>query len=220
MYDDDICTISSSSATSFSSSNSNVSASSSSISLLNTNSLSPASLSGPSTYSSERIYHLLKHEKHRYDIIYKKITSDVTSYWSIFGFPAKLNQQTGSFERIIGFISCGKCKKTFVYGPNSGTNHMKSHSCVAFEIKSNTSTTKSTTISTSTQPTIDKMVLIRKTLTTGQSNVIKDLIARWVCGDIRPLSIIDDSGLRVLIQECVKFGSLYGNIDVNDLLRS
>ncbi|CAF4527474.1 unnamed protein product [Rotaria sp. Silwood2] len=97
---------------------------------------------------------------------------------------------------------------------------MKSHSCVAFEMKSNTSTTKSTTISTSTQPTIDKIVLIRKTLTTGQSNVIKDLIVRWVCGDIRPLSIIDDSGLRVLIQECVKFGSLHGNIDVNDLLRS
>ncbi|CAF3556103.1 unnamed protein product [Rotaria socialis] len=97
---------------------------------------------------------------------------------------------------------------------------MKSHSCVAFEIKTNTFATNSTTISTSTQPRIDKMVLIRKTLTTGQSNVIKDLIVRWVCGDILPLSIIDDSGLQVLIQECVKFGSPYGNVDVNDLLRS
>ncbi|CAF1993261.1 unnamed protein product [Rotaria magnacalcarata] len=150
----------------------------------------------------------------------KKITSDVPSYWSIFGFPTKLNQQTGSFEKIIGFTSCGKCKKTFVYDPNSGTNHMKSHSCVAFEIKTNTFATNSTTISTSTQPRIDKMVLIRKTLTTGQSSVIKDLIVRWVCGDILPLSIIDDSGLRVLIQECVNFGSPYGNVDVNDLLRS
>jgi hypothetical protein len=50
------------------------------------------------------------------------------------------------------------------------------------------------------------MVMIRKTLTAEQSNLIKDLIVRWVCGDIRPISIIDDEGLRVLIQECVKLG--------------
>ena len=45
MFDDDVRAISSSSA--------------SSISSLNTNALSPASLSGPSSYSSDRIYHLL-----------------------------------------------------------------------------------------------------------------------------------------------------------------
>jgi hypothetical protein len=43
------------------------------------------------------------------------------------------------------------------------------------------------------------MVMIRKTLTAEQSNLIKDLIVRWVCGDIRPISIIDDEGLRELL---------------------
>ncbi|CAF4521666.1 unnamed protein product, partial [Rotaria sp. Silwood2] len=62
-------------------------------------------------------------------------------------------------------------------------------------------------------------MLIRKTLSNEQSKVIKDLMVRWVCSDNRPFSIIDDNGLRALIQECVKLGSIYGNIDVNDILR-
>ncbi|CAF2091379.1 unnamed protein product [Rotaria magnacalcarata] len=46
-----------------------------------------------------------------------------------------------------------------------------------------------------------------------------DLIAGWICTDIRPFSIIEDNGLRLLIQECIRLGSLYGNVDVNDMLR-
>jgi len=82
-----------------------------------------------------------------------------------------------------------------VYGSNSGTTHLKQHECV---IIANTKT--------STQTPIDKVFLIRKTLTDEQSKAIKDLIARWICTDIRPFSIIDDDGLRALIQECVRLG--------------
>jgi hypothetical protein len=182
-----------------------------------------SSSSNSLSYTSERIHHLLKYEKHQYDIIDNKTSSAVASYWSVFGFPAKFNTETGSFERIMGFTSCRKCKKTFVYGPNSGTTHMKQHPCV---ITGN--------MKTSTQTPIDKMMLIRKTLSDEQSKVIKDLIVRWICSDIRPFCIIDDDGLRALIQECVRLGmhlfylisveytflgSIYGNVDVNDILR-
>ncbi|CAF3786319.1 unnamed protein product [Rotaria sp. Silwood1] len=52
------------------------------------------------------------------------------------------------------------------------------------------------------QPTIEQSLTIHKDLTADQSTAIKDLIARWICTDIRP------------------FGSLYGNIDVDNILRS
>ena len=162
----------------------------------NTNNLSSSSSSSNYLpYSSERISYLLKHEKYKYRIVDNKASSAVAPYWSVFGFPEKLNEETGIFERIIGFASCNKCKKTFVYGTNSGTTHLKQHSCV---IDADTKV--------STQTSIDKMMLVRKKLSDEQSEVIRDLIVCWVCGDIRPFSIIDDNGLREHIQECVRLG--------------
>ena len=175
-----------------SSSNTNNLSSSSS----NTNNLSSSSSSSNYLpYSSKRISYLLKHEKYKYRIVDNKASSAVAPHWSVFGFPAKLNEKTSSFERIIGFASCNKCKKTFVYGTNSGTTHLKQHSCVI-----------DADMKVSTQTSIDKMMLVRKKLSDEQSKVIKDLIVWWVCGDIRPFSIIDDHGLRELIQECVRLG--------------
>jgi len=75
---------------------------------------------------------------------------------------------------------------------------MKHHSCVTYEAKTSTSISTPTR-SPKVQPTTNKMVMIRKTLTAEQSNLIKDLIVRWVCGDFRPISIIDDEGLRELL---------------------
>ncbi|CAF1492067.1 unnamed protein product, partial [Rotaria sp. Silwood1] len=101
------------------------------------------------SYSSERIYYLLKNEKQQYTIIKNKVSPPVGSYWSIFGFPAKLNKKP-------------------------------------------------------------------------------------IWNDIRPVSTIEDDGLRALVQECIRLGmdvlylvctkciflgSIYGNIEVNDILR-
>jgi hypothetical protein len=35
---------------------------------------------------------------------------------------------------------------------------------------------------------------------------IKDLQAEWVCQSVRPFSIVEDKGLRRLIQECISIG--------------
>ena len=72
---------------------------------------------------------------------------------------------------------------------------MKQHSCVI-----------DADMKVSTQTSIDKMMLVRKKLNDEQSKVIKNLIVCWICGNIRPFSIIDDHGVRELIQECVRLG--------------
>ncbi|CAF4892399.1 unnamed protein product [Rotaria sp. Silwood1] len=38
--------------------------------------------------------------------------------------------------------------------------------------------------------------------------------------DIRPFSIVNDAGLRCLVQECISLGAKYGNIHVDDILFS
>ncbi len=35
---------------------------------------------------------------------------------------------------------------------------------------------------------------------------IKDLSVEWVCGDLRPYSILEDNGFRKLAQEFVRLG--------------
>ena len=109
---------------------------------------------------------------------------------------------------------------------------MKQHSCVIDLKTQSTSSSKDVAM---TQITIEKVMVVRKTLTVEQSKTIKDLIVRWICNDILPVSIIEDDELRALIQECIRLdmdilciictkyiflGSIYGNIEVNDILRS
>jgi hypothetical protein len=202
MSTDDIFILSPSSTSSISiSSNTNASSSCTALShpIPSNKTVSSSSSLNSISYSSERIHNLLKYETQQYCIIDNDASSAVAAYWSTFGFPAELNKETGDFERIMGFTSCRKCKKTFAYGPHSGTSHMKQHPCLIDCMKTSTQ-------SQVKQTSIDKIMKTRKTLTSEQTNVIKDLIVRWVCSDIRPVSIIEDDGLRALIQECVKLG--------------
>ncbi|CAF1508392.1 unnamed protein product [Adineta ricciae] len=49
---------------------------------------------------------------------------------------------------------------------------------------------------------------------------MKDLLVRWVCQDMRPFAVVDDVGFREFSQRCISIGAQYGNIDVNQVLRS
>ena len=35
---------------------------------------------------------------------------------------------------------------------------------------------------------------------------VKYLEAQWICESIRPFSIVEDAGLRTLMQECISIG--------------
>lgn len=37
---------------------------------------------------------------------------------------------------------------------------------------------------------------------------MKSLLAEWICSNIRPISIVEDSGFKQLIQEAIKIGEL------------
>ncbi|CAF2805973.1 unnamed protein product [Rotaria sp. Silwood2] len=126
--------------------------------LISLNVTDPSSSSNSSSIeltscSIERIYYLLKTEKQQCSIIKNKISPPAVFFWPVFGFPAELNKKTGIFEIINGHTSCKKCKKTFVYGSNSGTRHMKQHPCVTDLITQSTSSSKDVSM---TQTIIEK----------------------------------------------------------------
>ena len=66
-------------------------------------------------------------------------------------------------------------------------------------------------------------------------NRIKELEARWICDDMRPIAVVDDPGFRRVAQELVSIGKLillrmksislsillvpqHGNVDVDEIL--
>ena len=70
---------------------------------------------------------------------------------------------------------------------------------------------------------------------TVTKNKIKELEARWICDDMRPVAVVDDPGFRRVAQELVSIGKLiivrmnsiplsillgaqYGNVDVDEIL--
>ncbi|CAF4265840.1 unnamed protein product [Rotaria magnacalcarata] len=48
---------------------------------------------------------------------------------------------------------------------------------------------------------------------------VKHLEAEWICQSIRPFSIVEDAGLRKLMQECISIGALHGDVKVDEVLR-
>ena len=165
----------------------------------NLNSLNFSPSASSTVYTSDKTQFLLRNEKQRYDVISNNAQSAKASHWSKFGFPAKLNEKTGIFERIFGFTSCHDCRRTFVYNSNSDTSHLIHHLC-------GSNLAQISTTSSTKQPTVEHCLTIHKSLTTDRSTTIKDLIARWICTNIRPFCIIEDDGLKQLIQECIRLG--------------
>ncbi|CAF4547775.1 unnamed protein product, partial [Rotaria sp. Silwood2] len=194
----------------------------SSLSNLISSSNSISSLSNSNSFDSEQIKRLLKYEKQKYQVI-KNESASAALWWRAFGYPAQMNSDK-ELERIVGFISCFKCMNTQVYNKFSGTKRFKEHADKCFPLSSTTSSSNSFTSSSSststTQATLNKMGFIKHVdFTENDITKVKDLSVKWVCGDIRPFSILDDSGFRNLAQECVRLGAVYGIFDVNEVLR-
>jgi len=169
------------------------------------NILSSASSSIPNNheYTVDRIKYRLQQDKSNFKVIGNDTPTFKSKCWNFFGFPAQKNA-TGDYERIIGFVSCRQCFKTYKYTPTTGTRHLNSHSCVVNFTESNSST------STSTQMTLDKNILrnlkqIR--LFDPEKKNFKSLMAKWICEDLRPFSISEDVGLRKVFQELISLGN-------------
>ncbi|CAF0881874.1 unnamed protein product [Didymodactylos carnosus] len=139
-----------------------------------------------------------------------------TPCWKKFGLPAVQNEETNRFDIIQGFTSCKACKTTYKYKQGSTTS-MNEHKCAMgvmnqrtlnFPTKQSSSSANSITFSTMSK-TIERK---KKVLTT--------LIAKWICFNVRPISIVEDEGFHAVIQECANTGILSSTLNFTELLPS
>ncbi|CAF2915108.1 unnamed protein product [Rotaria sp. Silwood2] len=206
------------------------------ISILSSSSISTAVTT--SSYTSNQLQRLLQKEKKKFRILNNESTKPLVSWWRSFGYPAVLNEKD-ELERIPGYISCLKCCHTLIYGPASGTKRFISHADQCFPLASSCSSGDKVDDPQSTQLKLDQIGFTRKAkLPEKEQNELKHLYANWVCGDLRPYSVVEDKGFEQLAQMFIKIGensisdfhkyplyftfpgSQYGVVDVKDVLRS
>ncbi|CAF1334764.1 unnamed protein product [Rotaria sordida] len=169
-------------------------------------------------YTTARIKFLLKQQPSTYTVL-KNEKKKSSICWEVFGFPAKKLENTKEYKKIDGFTSCEKCYETFSYASTTGTRNMLSHSCV--KNLSNTKITTFTSSSSSSQRKLNGMMKIYKKvkLSEQELNTVKNLVSSWICHDMRPFKIIEDLGLKDLLQEFIVLGSKFGEFDVSCALR-
>ncbi|CAF1420608.1 unnamed protein product, partial [Rotaria sordida] len=172
----------------------------------NSSSDSNSSSSNSNSFNFEKIKDFLIYEKSKYQIIENESPS-AAEWWRAFGYPAQ-------------------CMNTQVYNNLSGTKRFKQHADKCFPLSNTTITTSSSSSSftssstPSTQTTLNQMDFTKQVkFTENDITKMKDLSVKWVCGDIRPFSILDDIGCRNLAQECVRLGGVHGIFDINEVLR-
>ncbi|CAF4052179.1 unnamed protein product, partial [Rotaria sordida] len=188
------------------------------ISILSSSSISTAVTT--SSYTSNQLQRLLQKEKQKFCILNNESTKPLVSWWRSFGYPAVLNEKD-EFERIPGYISCLKCCNTFIYGPASGTKRFISHADRCSPLASSCSSGGKVDDPQSTQLKLNQIGFTRKVkVSEKEQNELKHLYANWVCGDLRPYSVVEDKGFEQLAQMFIKIGSQYGVVDVKDVLRS
>ena len=150
---------------------------------------------------------MLKTRPNEY-IIIENTGNHTSNCWTLFGFPAVININ-GDAERINGFVSCRKCFGTYSFISNS-TRFLNQHDCEISKernkrLASNGTSSSQQCLTTffSGRPPILKPSEILKPF---ESLKIKGLGGEWVCHSVRSFSVVEDKGLRRLIQECISIG--------------
>lgn len=145
------------------------------------------------------IYTVIKNEKR---------TSSLC--WQVFGFPAKKVENTNQFKRIEGFTSCRVCYQTFSYTSTTGTRNMLAHSCVK-NLSNTKIATFTTTPSSPSHLKLDTTINNCKQVKISDKdiNCTKDIVCSWICHDMRSFKIIEDKGLKDLLQQFIRLGSSF-----------
>ncbi|CAF3805095.1 unnamed protein product, partial [Rotaria sp. Silwood1] len=186
---------------------------------------------------SEKIKHLLCSNSNKYIVIENKLSKPCPSWWKIFGFPGILDENK-QYRRIFGYVSCFKCFQTFIYSSKSGTTRLKEHEIKCIKSNSSSSSPSSSSSSSSSSISISSEVInqsdvllstqstlaqhgFKKSIKLSEKDIenMKKLSAQWMCENIRPFSVIEDSGFRAISQELIRIGHKYGVVDVDDVLR-
>ncbi|CAF1124375.1 unnamed protein product [Rotaria sordida] len=157
----------------------------------------------------------------KYTIVEKKSKAIC---WSTFGLPAKIIGPN-KYEIIKNFASCKSCFQTYSY--SSSTTTMSNHKCLILSnknqskiepiplIKSNSSTLNSDTTTTRDRTNSVNCKSLQK-----HKCLITSAISDWVCSNTRPINIVEDIGLKDLIEQCIKTGFDCGPVSASSILPS
>jgi len=153
----------------------------------------------------------------------KKPNAKYSDVWNVFGAPSKINE-SGTYSVIDGFASCFKCYKTYIKRKDTGTNPLRNHSCFKnymleknqheqLKTMASQATTSLTTLPSSStynfkfNPLSKYGLVLKSTKFTSDERMrIKEATVQWLCQSMRPFSIINDIGLRNVIQHTISLG--------------
>jgi Hermes transposase DNA-binding domain len=149
--------------------------------------------------SSIEVKRSLQQNKIRYRVEPNQSKRATAACWKTFGFPAMMSSHDESqFEIIPGYASCKSCFETYRY-VDSSTANLNSHICPRMS-SANQSRIKRTTQSTGSS--IDfKLVATKKKEMTS-------LCARWIADSMRPFSIVNDHGFKLIVDKCIDIGRI------------
>jgi hypothetical protein len=176
-------------------------------------------------YSTKSIKYFLKNNPGEWIIQSKNKYSTIkqSDVWDLFGEPSKMNEY-GVFTVIDGFVSCFNCSTTYVNKKDTGTNSLRNHVCfknyllqkkqeekeintTSSQTISSTTLSSSSTVNSNTSPLIKYGLVLKATkLTSHEKAKVKELIVKWLCQSMRPFSLVNDNGLRNVIQQAISLG--------------
>ncbi|CAF4302813.1 unnamed protein product, partial [Rotaria sp. Silwood2] len=146
---------------------------------------------------SDQIIKLLCQRIDRFTVVGHGVTkTHLVKWWSSFGFAKETI--SGETFTVSNFVSCIHCFTTYRYG-SSSTESISHHEC-----SGPTSSFKSAT--TENSSTLDKHFMKQKNpFRLCEQRHFTKLFTNWICDDLRPISVVEDSGLKEI---CSYFYSL------------
>ena len=137
----------------------------------------------------DEIKKLLNRRTDRYKVVAHGVDkSHLASWWSKFGFAKETI--SGETFSVSNFVSCQYCFTTYRYG-SSSTESISRHQCDGTP----SSLSKPDTAEYSFK--LDKhFVKHKKPFRHFEQQHLTILFSSWICDSLRPISIVEDSGLR------------------------
>ena len=112
------------------------------------------------------------------------------------------------------FIACKECKTVYRYSSRTSSDKIKQHKCYLNSNKQ-PNTTNSSSESQSNVKFRQSVLLNHsfKFISNNDSDkniklMCSDLMIKWICSNLRPFSVVEDSGLQEIFQFFYELGKL------------
>lgn len=142
-------------------------------------------------YTTNSIPAYLKYKKTHFTIVDK---SSGASCWKQFGLRAKI-LGPNKYEIIKRFASCKSCYQTYSY--SSSTTTLSHHKCSALNNNNGN------------QSKLQMMSIVHGKTNERQKSSFVSLVSDWICSSTRPISIIEDTGLKNIVDYCFQTGVIF-----------